>query len=45
MSSVPEVIAKLDVFERELLDMVRQVKEFRHELFETLDHDPDSMVE
>lgn len=44
MTSVPEVIAHLDDFERDLMSMAMKVREYRHMLFETLDKDPDALV-
>lgn len=45
MSSIPEIIARLDAFERVLAGMVIDIREYRHMLFETLDNDPDELVD
>lgn len=50
MTTVPEVIAKLDVFERDLLNMVARIREFRYDLFasvqaEDLDNDLGDLLE
>lgn len=42
---VAEVIAKLDVIERELLELVQRVRLIRYDLFDTLDTDTDDGVE
>ena len=45
MNSIPEIIAHLDTFERDLMSLAREVREYRHILFETLDKDPDGLVD
>lgn len=43
--TVPEVIALLDTFERDLLTMVKRVREIRYELFETLDSADEAVLD
>jgi len=43
--SVPEVIAYLDVLENKLERLKGEVREVRHLLFETLDDDPEALVD
>ena len=43
--STPEVIAYLDTFEAELRAHADRMREFRYMLFETLDSDPDALVD
>ena len=45
MSTVPEVIARLDAFERALAGMVMEIREYKHMLFDTLDNDLDELVD
>lgn len=40
-----EVIARLDVVERDLEQLSLVIRRLRHDLFETLDNDPDAVVE
>lgn len=42
---IAEVIARLDVLERSLMDKVADVRELRHTLFETLDSNDDELVD
>lgn len=44
-NTVPEVIAYLDRLESEIRGMAASVREVRHTLFETLDTDPDALVD
>lgn len=43
--TIPEVLAQLDTFEQDLLHMAGRVREYRYMLFETLDNDPDGLVD
>lgn len=43
--TTPEVIAYLDTFEGELRAQADRLREFRHMLFETLDNDPEALVD
>lgn len=43
--TVPEIIARLDVFERALVDTVMEIRQIRLDLFDTLDFDSEDVVE
>lgn len=43
--TTPEVIAYLDTFEAELRAQADRMREFRYMLFETLDNDPETLVD
>lgn len=43
--TVPEIIAQLDSMERELNGFKLKLKTLRHDLFQTLDSDPDELVD
>ena len=43
--TVPEIIARLDVFERALVDMVMEVRQIRLDLFDTLDKDNEDVLD
>ena len=48
--SVAEVIAKLDVFERTLIDLTMQIREYRYQLFaaiqaDSLDQEVEGLVD
>lgn len=40
-----EIVAQLDVFERDLLSMVKRLREYRHVLSQGLDTDLDGLVD
>lgn len=40
-----EIIARLDFLERELEGFARSLRTLRIDLFNTLDHDPDGLVD
>jgi len=43
--TVAETIAQLDVLENELESFKSRLRTLRHDLFETLDNDPDTLVD
>jgi len=45
VTSVPEAIAYLDRVEAEILALANSVREVRYMLFDTLDTDPEALVD
>lgn len=45
VTSVPEAIAYLDRLEAEIVALASSVREVRYMLFDTLDKDPDTLVD